>query len=233
MVNGVTNQTNTGSTGSTSSSNASKKTLGKDAFMKLMIQQMKNQDPMNPMDGTAFAAQLAQFSSLEQLQNLNNSMTQSINANYLLTQSINNTLSSTLIGKEVKLNGNDIVNNGQSSINLAYNLPSDAKSVSVNIYDQNGTLVKQINNLPTKNGEAKLSWDFTDNNGSKVANGNYTFKVEAKDYSGEELTVDSYKYGLISGVKFTNSGTKLMVDNAEYNLSDILEVVNPDAQGGN
>ena len=105
-----------------------KSSLGKDDFMKLMISQLQNQDPLNPMDGTAFSAQLAQFSSLEQLTNLNTYMKQSLDANATLTQSINNTLITGLIGKGVKLSGGDLKVNGQDSITLGYNLPTEAKT---------------------------------------------------------------------------------------------------------
>jgi len=229
MLNGV----NTITPGQPSSKTQNKSSLGKDDFMKLLIQQMKNQDPLNPLDGTQLAAQLAQFSSLEQLQNLNNSMTSSINANYLLTQSINNTLSSTLIGKAVKIGGSGLSNTGQKSVQLGYKLPADASSVSVNIYDKNGALVKTIDGLPTTSGDHKLSWDFSDNNGNKVPKGKYTFEVKAKDMSENKMVTASYKYGLVSGVRFTSSGTVLVVDNSEYNFSDILEIINAGSQGGN
>ena len=89
-------------------------TMGETDFLQLMIEELKNQDPMNPMDGTQYASQLAQFSSLEQLTNLNNTMTQSVAANASLTQSVNNMMVSNLIGKETKLSGSDIQVNGQS-----------------------------------------------------------------------------------------------------------------------
>lgn len=81
----------------TSTESSQTKALGTDAFFKLLIAQLKNQDPLNPQDGSAFAAQLAQFSSLEQLTNLNTAMTaQNLSyTNLLNAQSVN------LIGKEV------------------------------------------------------------------------------------------------------------------------------------
>ncbi len=229
MFNGV----NTVAATQPNNTTQNKGSLGKDDFMKLLIQQMKHQDPMNPMDGTQFAAQLAQFSSLEQLQNLNSSMTSSINANYLLTQSINNTLSSTLIGKAVKIGGSGFSNSGQNLVQLGYKLPANASTVSVNIYDENGNLIKTIDDLPASKGDHKLSWDFSDNNGNKVPKGKYTFEVKAKDMSGNNLITTSYKYGVVSGVRFTNSGTLLVVDNSEYNFSDILEIIKADSKGGN
>jgi len=94
-VSGVTNSTI--ATTSTTSSSQETDTLGKDAFFKMLIAQLQNQDPLNPMDGTAFSAQLAQFSSLEQLTNMNEALTaQNQNfTNLLSAQSVN------LIGKEV------------------------------------------------------------------------------------------------------------------------------------
>ncbi len=234
MVNAVNNTTaSTTQSSAAPTATQANDTLGKNDFMTLLIAQMKNQDPLKPMDGTQFASQLAQFSSLQQLQNLNDSMTQSINANYSLAQSINNTMSATLIGKDVKISGQGITYNGQNSIQLGYNLASDASSVSINIYDANGTLVKTLGNLPTGSGDNKLNWDFTDNSGNKVPAGNYTFEVNAKTSTGADMAPDVFKYGTITGVEYTTSGTKLLVDNTEYNLSDISEIVNAPNQGGN
>ena len=237
MIDGTSNilNTYTGAAASNSSSSASSgnKILGKDDFMKMMMAQLQHQDPLNPMDDSQFSAQLAQFSSLEQLQNLNDQMSQSINANYLLTQSINNTLTSTLIGKDVKLSGGDITNNGQDTVNLGYNITGNPASVDVNIYDENGVLVKTIDDAPSNSGNNKLSWDFTDNDGNRVPEGNYTLKVDAKDSSGESLDTSIFKYGTIDGVKFTENGTVLLVNNVEYPISEISEVLNSTEGGDN
>ncbi len=230
MINGTSNILNTytgAATSSSSSTSSSGNILGKDDFMKMMMAQLQNQDPLNPMDDSQFSAQLAQFSSLEQLQNLNDQMSQSIDANYLLTQSINNTLTSTLIGKDVKLSGGNITNSGQDSIPLGYNITGNPNTVSVNIYDENGTLVRTIDSAPSSSGENKLSWDFADNDGNRLPDGNYTFEVDAKDSSGESLDTSLFKYGKIDGVKFTENGTVLLVGGVEYSLSEISEILNP------
>lgn len=209
-----------------------KSIMGKDDFLKLMLSQLKNQDPLNPMDNSEYAAQLAQFSSLEQLSNLNKSMDKSIEANYYLTQSINNTMTATLIGKEVKIGSNKMAFNGQDDVQIGYTLPANAKEMKLEIYDSNGKLVKSINNLEMTSGEHKLSWDFSDNNGSKVPNGEYTFKISAKDYSNNDMNTRSYTVGTISSVRFTESGTKLMVGKTEYLISDIIEVSNSENPDG-
>jgi flagellar basal-body rod modification protein FlgD len=220
MVNGLS-EINSGY-GNNSITNGS--VMGKEDFLKLMLAQLQNQDPLSPMEGTEFAAQLAQFTSLEQLMNLNDSMDMSINANYLLSQSINNTLAATLIGKEVKLNGNSFQNNGQESATLGYNLSTAASSVTVKIYNESGVLIKTIENAPKNSGDNKLIWDFTDNDGNSVPQGRYTFKVEPKDAESNLLSYSTYVLGKIDGVKFTELGTMLVVNGAEYNLSDIMEI---------
>ncbi len=207
--------------------------MGKDDFLKLLITQLKYQDPASPLDGSQFASQLAQFSSLEQLSNLNDSVKQSINANFFLTQSINNTMTANLIGKNVKINSNKISDTGQDSISLGYNLPSSASTVSIKVYDQNGQLVRTINDLDTQSGDHQVSWDFTDNDGNRLPDGNYTFEVEAKDYNENDISADTYITGQISGVRFDDDGTKILVGDTEYMLSDILEILNPSGSGDN
>ena len=158
-------------------------------------------------------------------------MTQSLAGNFQLTQSINNMMVSNLIGKDTKLTGSDIQVNGQTKIDLGYNLPMQASSVEVDIYDSNGGLVKTINNSSLSKGDSKLSWDLTDNSGSKVPNSNYTFKVTATDANGNDITTTQYKYGIIDGVKFNSSGTVLLIDGAEYNISEVSEITNTNNNG--
>lgn len=226
MINTVNNTTNQASTVS-----ANKSALGKDDFLKLMISQLKNQDPLNPMDGTAYASQLAEFSSLEQLANLNTSIKDSMNSNLLLTQSINNTMVATLIGKEAKIGGNEVQVAGQDSITLGYTLPTNAQATKIKIYNEKGALVSQIENIPNAVGSNKLSWDCTDNNGDKLPNGKYTFEVEAKNMKGEVLTIDTFKAGVIDGVRYTEEGAVLKINGAEYSIGDILEILNSTSGG--
>ncbi|RMD48034.1 MAG: flagellar hook capping protein [Ignavibacteria bacterium] len=200
--------------------------LGKDDFLNLMIAQLKNQDPLSPLDGTEFAAQLAQFSSLEQLANLNESVSQSVDANFLLIQSVNNTMTANLIGKSAKIGGNELEYKGQDSVQFGFTLPSNAKNVTVNIYDDQHNLIKTINNLPGNAGDHKLSWDFTDNNGEKISEGKYTVEVKADDaIDGSSLNVGVFTIGKIDGIKFTDSGTKLLIDGIEYDLGSIMEII--------
>src|SRR5512145_3299493 len=98
-----------------SSTTSTKNILGKDEFLKMLIAQLKHQDPLNPMDGTAFTAQLAQFSSLEQLQNINTQLTSFTKQQ----QSLGNTQAVNLIGREVLAKGNAIQAEGKP-VDLSY-----------------------------------------------------------------------------------------------------------------
>jgi flagellar basal-body rod modification protein FlgD len=219
---------NLNSVGSTvNSTRNNKNVMGKDDFLKLMLTQMKNQDPLNPMESAEFAAQLAQFTSVEQLMNLNDSMKTSLDANYLLSQSINNTLAATLIGKDVKLDTTEFRYTGQDEQVLGYNLSTNAKTVTIKIYNESGALVKTITNVSGNAGDNKVSWDFTDNTGEKVSHGKYRFEVTATDYNGNVVNTESFLFGQIDGVRFTELGTKLIVNGIEFNLSDIKEILKP------
>jgi flagellar basal-body rod modification protein FlgD len=208
----------------TSPAPTTKTTLGKNDFMNLLITQMQNQDPMDPMSGSDYAAQLAQFSSLEQLTNINDNLTLSLGANSALSSSINNALAATFIGKNVRATAGSFQFNGTDSVNLGYNLPSSADNTTISIYDGAGNLVKTINGK-TNQGDNSSTWDGTNNNGQSVGSGTYTFQVSANDNAGAPLTASEYIYGTVSGVRYTANGTVFVVDGQEIPLSDILEIM--------
>ncbi|MDA3860391.1 MAG: flagellar hook capping protein [Melioribacteraceae bacterium] len=205
--------------------------MDKDAFLELMIAQLQNQDPLDPMDGTEYAAQLAQFTSLEQLTNLNTSMEKSIDADYYLSQSINNTLTATLIGNDVKLDSPTLNNLGQENIDFGFTLPSGATNVSIEIYNEHGALMRTITDEDFSEGDNKLSWNFFDDNGTRVPDGSYSFNVKATDAEGTSLAVTTYGVGTIDGVKFGENGTTLIVGGVEYSLADVLEILNNSSDG--
>ncbi len=218
--------TSTAATGVTSSS-----ILGKDDFLKLLITQLRYQDPMNPLDGTEFAAQLAQFSSVEQLANMNETLSASVTTNQLMAQSIGNALASTLIGKDVKASGDAVQWTGDNDVRFGYTLGASAATASVKIYDASGSLVRTIAETGTGKGDTMLSWDGKDDHGNTVAAGSYTIKVEAGDTSGAAVTTSTFLFGTVNGVRFTSTGTVFVVDGAEIPLGRIIEILHGGANG--
>ncbi|PID62474.1 MAG: flagellar hook capping protein [Ignavibacteriae bacterium] len=205
-----------------------KSTLGKDDFLKLMIAQLQNQDPLEPMDGSQYSAQLAQFSSLEQMKNINDTLNLSLDANYLLAQSVNNSMTAALVGKEVKVASDTITYQGQEQAQIGFELLSDTGSLEVNIYNENGVLVKKFDNLEKGAGQYKLNWDFTDNTGGNLSVGKYTVEIKAKNNNLKDMEVPQYIVGKISGVRFSNDGASVIVNGIEYQVSDVAEVVDTD-----
>jgi flagellar basal-body rod modification protein FlgD len=198
--------------------------LGENDFLKLLTMQMQYQDPMNPMTGTEFASQLAQFSSVEQLTNINTELSQSISANAVLTQSINNGLAATFIGKDVRATTNSFQYGGTGDAKLGYTLPSDADTVAVSITDSSGNVVRTIKGAPTGSGDETFTWDGRDDAGNQVGSGKYSFSVQATGSDGSAITASPFIYGTVSGIRFKSDGTVFVVDGMEVPLSDILEI---------
>ena len=146
---------------------------------------------------------------------------------------MNNTLTATLIGNDVKLASPTLNNVGQDNAEFGYNIPIDASEVTVNIYNEHGALVRTIKEEDISSGDHKLSWDFSDDNGKKLPEGSYRFEVTAKDTKGENMAVSSYGVGRIDGVKFGENGTTLIVGGIEYSLADVIEILNHDSEDNN
>jgi len=205
-------------------STSAKGVLGKDDFLKLLVSQLQNQDPMNPTDGTAFAAQLAQFSSVEQLQNINTTLQSSIDSTTLMNQSISNALATNVIGKEVRASGTSFNYTGSGDMKLGYSLPSAAVSTDVQIVDQSGTVIRTISGTGVAVGDNDVKWDGLTDKGTQAVAGKYTIKAVATDAKSASITSTPYFYGVVTGVRFKSTGTVFVVDGSEINLADVLEV---------
>ncbi len=202
----------------------SKENLDKDAFFKLMLAQMKNQDPMNPMQSHEMAAQLAQFTSVEQLQNVNSNL-EGIKkqdaplADYQALQ---------FIGKEISADSSSIVRaKSDEKHDLRFNLQSEADDINVKIFDADGQLVKTLALKNMKKGLNSTSWNGYNDQGLKTLAGDYKFTVEAKDLKGKIVGSTTDITGRISGLQYTSKGPVLMIGDQTVYLSDVKKIVDP------
>jgi len=196
--------------------------ISKEQFLQLLVAQMEYQDPLNPMENTEFTSQLAQFSSLEQLYNLNDGFE---NLQLLLSaqtsfQAID------LIGKSVKASGQFIGVNDGAITTGSFELPEYSSQTTVNIYDLNYNLIKSIDLSSQAAGRHEVDWDGTDSQGQEVSNGVYFFEVAAQNQSGETISVSSYMEGEITGVTFASNGAPILILNGlEIELADVIEIM--------
>jgi len=202
------------------------KNLDQGDFLKLLVAQLKNQDPMNPMDNTDFTAQMAQFSSLEQLMNVNENL-------QILTTSANATNSAqamSLIGKEVKAEGNSIhVKNGIAS-DISFELPQTAGKVIISVEDQNGNVVRTIENSSMSAGPQQVAWDGNGQYGGPLPDGLYNYTVIAKDTDGNVMEVATFTRGIVDTISFENGIGYIHIGELKYMLSEVLEVKVPETK---
>lgn len=204
----------------TSSSEVKKKSLGKEDFLMLLVTQLSNQNPMEPMNNMDFIAQLAQFSQLEAITNLGDYL----GAMESYMASINNFGAADLVGKEIKAIGNKIEISGSDPVTLNYDLKESAVSLTVNIYSSDDVLVKSISVGSAEAGEHQTVWDGTDISGSPVSHGTYTFEVNAKDGTDTAVDVTTFIEGAVDKAVFISGIPYLHVGGQEVPLKNVLEI---------
>jgi flagellar basal-body rod modification protein FlgD len=192
---------------------------GKDMFLKLLVTQLQNQNPLDPMDNTAFVAQLAQFRQLESLASVDKSMGEMLNA----MTSMQNFNSSNLLGRGVKLDGNGMYFSG-SPVIFGYELVEGATKIEISIYDDNNKLVKSTIKGGAGRGEYDFTWDGTDNNGIELAEGAYNFSVNAYDPEGQPLNVKTHMVGIVDSVAFKDGEVTVMAGGVAISMDKIKEI---------
>ena len=200
-------------------------TLDQIDFLQMLMAQLRAQDPMNPLQGHEYAAQLAQFSSVQQLEAIQSSLEESINMNLMMTQYINGNLAAAFVGKLVRAQNNTVAMASGGDADLRFTLGASATDIEVNVLDSEGNVVRTIAGNPHESGDAAVYWDGRDNDGNHVPAGTYSFEVSAKDAGGADVTATSYVEGIVSAVNYGDGQVTLTVNGQALFLGDILSVL--------
>lgn len=195
-------------------------TLDKDQFLKLLVAQLKNQDPTQPQDPTAFIAQLAQFSSLEAQQNTNTKLDSLI----LSQASSGQANASSLIGKQVSYKNNSVaLADGQMASGGA-TLGAAAAKVTLVVTNANGQQIRTLQVGAQPAGPLTFTWDGTDESGQRAPAGTYKLQASAFDAKNQAVSIDLTGSGVVSGVTYDGTASHLTINNSSVNMSDVTSI---------
>lgn len=190
-----------------------------DRFMTLLVTQMRNQDPLNPMDNAQVTSQLAQLSTVSGIDKLNVSVN-ALNANFRSGQTLQ---AANMIGHGVVVSGNvTALDKGKAFYGM--DLPQGADKVEVTIRDAAGVAVRKIDLGAMPAGISSLSWDGMTDKQTAAPGGNYTFDVSAS-VADKTLDVTSLSFGVVSSVASGSQGVKLNIANlGDFDLADVRKI---------
>lgn len=200
-----------------------KNELGQQEFLQLLVAQMRNQDPINPMDGAEFASQLAQFNSVEQLISVNNGLGNLQNSQQMMSASLTNSMAASLTGKHVKALSNEVHLASGESANVQYKLNSSASEVEFIIRSESGTEVRRETVNGVASGDNTWVWDGRNESGDRMADGNYTIEVRASN-DGSKVESLTYIEGNVDKVRYSGNGVFLSLNNVQVAIGDVEEV---------
>lgn len=200
-----------------------KNKLGQQEFLHLLVTQMRNQDPMNPLDGAEFAAQLAQFNTVEQLIGVNDELKMLKESHEMMSVSMVNSMATSLTGKNVKALSNQIYLSAEGASTIQYELNNSAQDVEIIIRNSSGNEVRRevLEGVPS--GENSWAWDGRNDEGIDVSEGRYTVEIMA---ANEDSSVQSLVFteGIAEKVRFQGDGVFIMVNNIPIPIGDVQEV---------
>jgi flagellar basal-body rod modification protein FlgD len=191
----------------------------KNMFLNLLVKQLQYQDPLNPVENTEFATQLAQFTMLESMNNMSGNIE-------LMTQyqnSMNSMQAASFIGKTINASGNAVAFTGTQT-SLDFNLEGNAKDVTVKIYSSSGTVVRTITMKNALKGDVTCAWDGKNDSGETASAGTYYFTVNATGYDGSQVNANTYANGTVTGIRFDNGTIYLQVGDKQVRLADITKI---------
>jgi flagellar basal-body rod modification protein FlgD len=216
--------------------------IDQEGFLALLVAELQNQDPMEPLSNQEYVSQLTSFSSLGELEKINSSMegldsladiSDLLKVSLALQQTGINSSAVGLIGKEVEVASGTIQLGGSNDADISFNLSdTNAEEVTITLKTPSGTTIKEVTFNPA---EPPAGIDVT---GDKVTVDVKTF-LDGNDYSGtasisvtasdgtDTSSVDTYIIGLVDGLDFTEDATMLTVDGTSVDIANVIAVNNP------
>ena len=190
----------------------------KEAFLKLLVAQVKQQDPLSPQDSDQYVQQLTQFSTLEQLMSLNDGV-----ETLALGQMSNNSQDALrFVGHDVIARGDKIAHDQGEAQEIAYDIKGEASQASIVIRDAYGEVVYEQEIDPSA-GVQRYQWDGRTKDGRAAPSGRYSVAVEAID-GDKPVPVDTYVRGQVTGVRFDEGYPELMIGDRRVRMTEVVEV---------
>jgi flagellar basal-body rod modification protein FlgD len=218
MILGATSAAATAVEGGRSADNQAQLEEDLNQFLTLLVTQLENQDPLDPMDSTEFTSQLVQFASVEQQIYQNSNLEQLVNLQE--TNQISSLVN--FIDKVVEVEGQQIpLENGQAE--FTYTMPTAAKSASIIIRNSAGVTVYE-QDADTSTGQHTFVWDGRDRNGQTAPDGSYTAVVTGLDQQNNVLEITQTAFGRVTGVGIENGNTSLFMGDIEVPQTGVLSV---------
>jgi flagellar basal-body rod modification protein FlgD len=192
--------------------------LGKDDFLNLLVAQLKNQDPLKPMDSSSFVAELAQFSQLEQSSKQVTLLQKSLDAQ---SSSLQYSLLP-LVGREVRVEG-AVIQLGTTPATLDYSLSQDAASVRLSILNASNQAIRTLDLGSQGAGAQQVVWDGKDQNGTMMQPGTYSYAIAARDAQNQAVPVTTTSRLTVSGIRVEGGQSKLAAGDQTIDPSSVIE----------
>lgn len=224
------NTTNTGLGLAQTGANGSTTAQGlQDQFLKLLVTQLKNQDPLNPMQNAELTSQLAQISTVEGINNLRNTML-AISGQIDVSQSMD---AAAMIGRGVLIPGSNVkvgvdAANPTERVVTPYglDLQGDANKVTLRISDADGNVVRTIEMGEQKTGVYSLEWDGKNDAGVPVEAGAYKVSVTALDADAKKVGAEMLSFGQVKSVAYTANGLRLDLGlDGQASMLDVRKII--------
>ncbi|WP_175626669.1 MULTISPECIES: flagellar hook assembly protein FlgD [Oxalobacteraceae] len=204
-------------------SGAAKKSTAEEAqdrFLTLLVTQMKNQDPLNPLDNAQVTSQLAQLSTVTGIDKLNGTL-ESMMGSYQSNQALQ---AANMIGHGVLAPGSEIgLAEGKGLMGVEF--PQDVDTAQILVKDSSGNVIQTIELGPQKSGTVPLLWDGTKADGAKAADGTYKFEVTSS-LAGKAVTSNPLQFGIVTTVSTSASGIQINVPGlGGLTLADIRQIL--------